>query len=258
MDLTLYNRRRIMYLLFFFVNLFPMKWTILFCIQLVAITSFGQKCDQVLLKGRVKDTIRPQGFYNMMVVNRTTGKGVFGQPNGAFNVYASPNDSITISVKNYALIHMTVNPDSNCQCLHTFYIEGNVQEVAEVIVKPLKTLEQIREERESLALRETRQVTGIEVLQSPITALYQAFSKKEQSKRKVAEMEYADDQREVVKELLRIYVAYDVVALTDDEFDEFVFFLNVNPDFLRTASEYELIEFIKGKYEHFMLTRRKD
>ena len=105
-------------------------------------------------------------------------------------------------------------------------------------------------------MRETRQVTGIEVLNSPITALYQAFSKKEQSKRKVAEMEFQDDQRAVVKELLRIYVAYDVVKLDEEDFDEFIYFLNVNPDFLRTASEFELIDFIKGKYEHFMLTRR--
>ena len=233
-----------------------MKKTLLICCQLIVFSAFSQKCDQVLLKGKVKDTIRPQGFYNLMVVNRTTGKGVFGQPNGTFSTYTSPNDSVTISVKNYPLIQLTVLPDSNCQSVHTFYIEGNTQYVAEVIVKPLKTLEQIREERESLALRETRQVTGIEVMQSPITALYQAFSKKEQSKRKVAEMEYADDQREVVKELLRIYVAYDVVSLTEEDFDEFIFFLNVNPDFLRTASEYELIEFIKGKYEHFMLMRR--
>jgi hypothetical protein len=107
-----------------------------------------------------------------------------------------------------------------------------------------------------LALRETRQVTGIEVMNSPITALYQAFSKKEKSKRAVAEMEFQDDQRKVLKELLRLYVAYDIVDLSEDDFDEFIFFLNVNPDFLRTASEYELIEFIKGKFEHFKLTRR--
>ena len=217
---------------------------------------YGQQCEAVLLKGKVVDSIRPQGFYNMMVVNRTTGKGVFGQPNGHFSTYVSNGDSITISVKNYALVSFVIKADSNCQVVKTIGIIGNVQDVAEVVVRPIKTLEQIREERESLALRETRQVTGIEVLNSPITALYQAFSKKEQSKRKVAEMEFQDDQRAVVKELLRIYVAYDVVKLDEEDFDEFIYFLNVNPDFLRTASEFELIDFIKGKYEHFMLTRR--
>jgi len=192
----------------------------------------------------------------MMILNRTTGKGVFGQPNGYFSTYVSNGDSITISVKNYALVSFVIKADSNCQVVKIIGIIGNAQEVAEVVVRPIKTLEQIREERESLALRETRQVTGIEVLFSPITALYQAFSKKEQSKRKVAEMEFQDDQRAVVKELLRIYVAYDVVKLDEEDFDEFIYFLNVNPDFLRTASEFELIDFIKGKYEHFLLTRR--
>lgn len=227
-----------------------------FLLVLASFGGFGQTCDQVLLKGKVADTIRPQGFYNMMVINRSTGKGVFGQPNGSFSLYVKSGDSMAISVKNYPIIEFVIQADANCQCLRSFYIEGNPQLVAEVVVRPIKTLEQIREERESLALRETRQVTGIEVMQSPITALYQAFSKKEKSKRLVAEMEYQDDQRAVVKELLRVYAAYDVVKLTEEDFDEFIYFLNINPDFLRTATEMELIDFIKGKYEHFVLTRR--
>jgi hypothetical protein len=123
--------------------------------------------------------------------------------------------------------------------------------VREVVVRPLKSLEQIREEREALAMRETRMVTGIEVLQSPITALYQAFSKKEQNKRWIAEQNYKDDQRRVVKELLRTYIAYDIIELDEEEFDNFIAFLNVNEDFLKTATEMELITFIKDKYEHF-------
>ena len=69
--------------------------------------------------------------------------------------------------------------------------------VEQVVVRPLKSLEQIREEREALAMRETRMVTGIDMLQSPITALYQAFSRKERSKRWVAEQEFKDDQRKI-------------------------------------------------------------
>ena len=89
------------------------------------------------------------------------------------------------------------------------------------------------------------------MLQSPITALYQAFSKKEQNKRWIAEQNYKDDQRRVVKELLRTYIAYDIIELDEEEFDNFIAFLNVNEDFLKTATEMELITFIKDKYEHF-------
>ena len=118
-----------------------------------------------------------------MVVNRSNGRGVFGQPNGSFSVYVNNGDTIALSVKDYPLYTVIVEADSNCQCKRTIYIEGRPQEVTEVVVRPLKTLDQIKEERAALAMRETRMVTGIEALQSPITALYQAFSKVERNKR---------------------------------------------------------------------------
>ena len=116
---------------------------------------------------------------------------------------------------------------------------------------PLKTLEQIKEERASLVMRETRMVTGIEVMQSPITALYQAFSKKEKTKRWIAEQEYKNDQVRILKELLRTYVAFEVIDLSDEEFESFISFLNVDEDFLKTASELDLITFIQDKYLHY-------
>ena len=94
-------------------------------------------------------------------------------------------------------------------------------------------------------------VTGVNALESPITALYQAFSKKEQNKRWIAEQQYKDDQRRIVQELLRLYVAFDIIDLTETEFDAFITFLNIDEQFIKTATEMELILFIKDKYDHF-------
>jgi hypothetical protein len=228
-----------------------MKCALVLLVFFSSLSVFGQQCDKVLFTGKVVDTLRPQNFYNLMIVNRRTGQGVFGQPNGTFSVYVNNGDSISISVREYPLVKLVVKADSNCQFLKTIFIEPKPQEVREVVVRPLKSLEQIKEERSALAMRETRLVTGIEVMQSPITALYQAFSKKEQNKRWIAEQNYKDDQRRVVKELLRTYIAYDIIELDEEEFDNFIAFLNVNDSFLKTATEMELITFIKDKYEHF-------
>lgn len=212
----------------------------------------AQKCERVLLTGRVQDTTQNQVFYNMMVVNSTTGRGVFGQPDGSFSVYANTNDSITLSVKGYSMYGFRIVSDSNCQMKIHGILDPKAVMFDEVVVRPLKTLQQIKEERANLSIRETRQVTGIEVLQSPITALYQAFSKTERNKRVIAAMEYKDDQRRVLKELLRLYVAYDIVELDESEFDGFIEFLNVDENFLKTSSEMELITFVKDKFEHFI------
>lgn len=218
----------------------------------------AQDCENILFTGRVIDSLRPQSFYNLMVVNKSTGKGVFGQPNGTFSVYASQGDTIALSVRGYPYVKVVV--DGNLECRHEgrYYIENKIQDVAEVVVHPLKSLEQIKEERSSLALRETRMVTGIEVLQSPITALYQAFSKKEKAKRWVAEQEHLDSQRNVLKELIRTYVAYEVIELSDEEFDEFIAFLNMDETFLKTATEMELITFIQDKFDHYQWMKVKN
>ena len=144
-----------------------------------------------------------------------------------------------------------IKSDSNCQMKIAGILDHKAVQIDEVVVRPLKTLQQIKEERAALSFRETRQVTGIEVLQSPITALYQAFSKREKNKQWISQMEYKDDQRKVLKELLRVYVAYEIVKLDEEEFDSFVEFLNIDEDFLKTASEMELITFIKDKFDHF-------
>lgn len=229
---------------------------LLFGLLLFVTSTAKAQCDQVFVSGKVLDTLREQNFFNLMVVNKSTGRGVFGQPNGHFSVYARPGDRIALSTKGYPVYEFIAKPDENCQCRVEAYIERLPQEVQEIVVRPLKTLEEIKEEREALALRETRTVTGVNALQSPITALYQAFSKKEQNKRWIAEQQYKDDQRKIVKELLRLYVAFDIIELSEQDFDEFITFLNLDEQFIKTASEMELILFIKDKYEHFKRMNR--
>jgi hypothetical protein len=225
---------------------------------LIFFTSFSllSQCDKVFVSGKVVDTMNRDMFYNLMVINKSTGRGVFGQPNGYFSVYVNPGDKIALSTKGYPVYEFIASADGDCQNHILAYIERIPQEIEQVVVRPLKSLEQIKEERQALSQRETRLVTGINVLESPITALYQAFSKKEQNKRWISEQQYKDDQRRVVKELLRLYVAFDIIDLPEATFDDFITFLNIDENFIKTASEMELVLFIKDKYDHFNRLKR--
>ncbi len=224
---------------------------LLILLFLCSASAFGQQCSSVWVKGTVVDTNRYQTFYNLMVINRTTGKGVFGQPDGSFAVYVNPNDSIVLSVKGYHPVGFRAVPDSNCQFICEYAIMIKATELDEFVVKPLKTLQQIKEERATLAMRETRTITGLEAFQSPITALYERFSKKERQEREIARMEHEDEQKQVLQELLQLYVSYDVINLSDEEFSNFIDFLAIDENFLKTATDMELITFIKDKFEHY-------
>jgi hypothetical protein len=211
----------------------------------------AQDCKTVQLHGFVKDTINKPGLYNLFIINKTVARGVFGKPDGSFSIDVNPGDSIYFSITGYHSIKMRVVADSSCRHEFKAYIDPSEYQKQEVIVRPVKTLSQLREERERLSQVETRMVTGFQSLQSPITALYQEFSRRERTKRKVAELEYQDDIERVVKELLRVYVSYDILTLEEDEFLDFVTFMNLNEQFLKTATDYQLILYIKEKYIYY-------
>ncbi|MDP4638135.1 MAG: gas vesicle protein GvpG [Crocinitomicaceae bacterium] len=228
---------------------------VFFFLSILSGQALWSQCEQVFVSGKVMDTMNVDMFYNLMVINKTSGRGVFGQPDGHFSVYVRPGDKIALSTKGYPVYEFIATADGDCQNHILAYIERIPQEIEQVVVRPLKSLEQIKEERQALSQRETRTVTGINVMESPITALYQAFSKKEQNKAWIAEQQYKDDQRRIVKELLRLYVAFEIIDLPETTFDDFITFLNIDENFIKTASEMELVLFIKDKYDHFKSLR---
>jgi len=233
------------------MRLFLVSISFLFCL-----VGFNQQPDYndslITIKGKVVDTSFAVGFYNLVVVNKSVGRGVFGKYNGTFEIQVKKGDRIAVSVVGYQTMFLSY-ADSSYKTVFTptLYIQPLEYSSEEVVVKPLKTLEQLKEERESIAKREVPTVTVTNAIQSPITALYMAFSKREKTKRKVAEMEYQDQQHDVVQEILRLYVHHDIIDLDGDEFEEFIIFLNLNVNLLKYASDYELITYIKDKFDHF-------
>ncbi len=222
--------------------------------------SYGQSQDSIpnyndsliTISGRVLDTTKTISFYNVMVVNKTLGKGIFGNYDGSFSITVKKSDRIGISVAGYKTQYFSFKNKAYKPTYDlTVYLDLISVTSAPVEVKPLKTLEELQEERAKIAKRELPQVTVTNAIQSPITALYMTFSKREKTKRMIAEMEYKDQQRAVVIEILRVYVNADILDLEVDEFDAFITFLNLNDNFLKTATDYELIVYIKQKYQHF-------
>ncbi len=229
---------------------------IFFIALFISTFTYGQSVNYndslITLKGKVLDTNYSVGFYNVVVLNKTVGKGIFGDYTGNFSITVKKTDTIGISVRGYQTIYLSFADSAYHKVYNNkFYIEELSITTEEVVVRPLKTLEELKEERANIAKREVATVTVVNAIESPITALYLAFSKREKTKRYVAEMEYKDQQYDVVKEILRVYVHNDIFELSEDDFDEFIRFLNLNIEFLKSASDYDLVTYIKAKFEHF-------
>lgn len=206
----------------------------------------------ITITGRVIDSTKSMNFFDIMVINKNVGKGIFGKYDGSFSITVKKSDLIAISTEGYKTRYFSFK-DRSYKPTYTItvYLEMLSVTGKVVEVKPFKTLQELKEERAAIQKREVPQVTGINAIQSPITALYMAFSKREKTKRMIAELEFRDQQKAVVKEILRVYVHADIIALRDDQFDAFITFLNLNTNFLKMATDYELIVYIKYKFDHF-------
>ncbi|HYG49830.1 MAG TPA: hypothetical protein VD905_02955, partial [Flavobacteriales bacterium] len=85
-------------------------------------------------------------------------------------------------------------------------------------------------------------------INSPVTALYQLFSKIEREKHEARVLEAQDRKREVLKELLAKYVQAEIIDLDEDQFDDFINTSEFDTDYLQNLSEYELIKYIQYRY----------
>lgn len=142
-----------------------------------------------------------------------------------------------------------VKPDSTKKdTTEDDYYDKDSWRLKQVTIYALKKPEEIRKEIESLGVKNTSDYGSYHSLSSPITALYEQFSKREQDKRKVAELENADRKKEVLRDLLALYINYDIIQLTDDEFEEFLTGIFMPEDFLKKATDYQIGEMIKRQY----------
>jgi hypothetical protein len=219
--------------------------------------SFTQ-CEYINIKGRVIDTTFNQSFYNLMLINKTTSKGIFGKPDGFFEVTINPKDTLIISISGYERILFFNKESKECNYNIEYILKPKSKQLKTIVIQPLKSIQQIKEERQNLTMKESKKmVEGIAVIQSPITALYERFSKKAKTEKKINELKYQDNKNKIVKDLLSIYVLYEIIELNELEFNNFITFLNLNDSILINMNDIELSMLIKDKFEHFKILNQK-
>jgi hypothetical protein len=221
-----------------------------FCI----LHSFGILAqDNVVIHGRVSSSSNDRGFYDLMIVNKRSRAGIFGNPDGTFTVNALRSDTLLIGSVGHrtATITMADSAVKAAYHVHVRLLPLQVQ-LAEVEIISQRTLQEIQKDIEKLGYRDRDfRISQVDALQSPITFLYQEFSRRERSKRMVAQLRNEDRKRELLRELLHQYVAFDIINLNDEAFDDFIEFCSVPDEVIKGLSQYDFILYVKKRYEMY-------
>lgn len=229
----------------FILKINILKYLLLFAFLPFALFSQEKECTEIFIKGRVSDTISPQKIYLVSVLNLTASRVFKTDERGNFSGVAHAGDTLVVRVTGYPNYEYIVQSTDDCKLFIVQYIERGVQEFTDVFIYPEKALSEIKEQRVNLHKASTRTVTGFNVFLSPITAIYETFNWKERNKRKLAEMKYQDERRQIIKEILYIALNNGIVSLPHNEIDNFLNEVEIPEETLRWASDYELIDAVK-------------
>lgn len=207
--------------------------------------------QEVIVKGTVRGGDGEHVFYDLMIVNRRTRTGTFANTDGTFTARTQRNDTLLIGAGGYVTRTLPLEeyPDEELDKLKITLRPWNI-DLQPVAILPERTLKQIQADIAKLGYNEKDyRETGINALESPITFLYQEFSKRERSKRKVAQLENEDMKRELLRELLQQYVDYGIINLSDESFDDFIDFCAVPEEVIKGLSQYDFLIYVKKKYQ---------
>ena len=215
--------------------------------------------EKIRVTGIVYDPDNKGAIPNLMVVNKRTQQGFFGYNSGQFEIDALKTDTLIIAATGFATMQISFR-DSVPAPVYNVRLELKRIQVthAPIEIFTNRELDEIQRDIEKLGYDKSDYVLeGIDAIESPITALYQAFSRRERNKREVAEMRNEDNRRSLLKELFRKYVDSDIIQLDNAEFDEFIDFCGVSDEFMKSSTQYDFIMYIKKRFEVFRMMKNR-
>ena len=228
-----------------------MRSVSLFFFVFLSLVGFSQT---IRIEGRVRDP-HGQGIPNAIIVNNRTKTGSFGNSSGFYSIVCEKTDTLSITALSYYTRQLCMKDSLLKESYHpTIFLDDRTYMLPIVEFISPRDLESIEEDLRSLGFNENQFKTAS--FSSPITFLYEEFSKRERSKLEVAHLKHLDRKRALLKELFHLYVDYDIIELTNEEFDSFIDFMQVSDEFLRQSSQYEFLIFVKEEFQEYKIWRR--
>ncbi|CAN5139179.1 hypothetical protein BH09BAC5_BH09BAC5_08990 [soil metagenome] len=220
------------------------------CCVITAVRSQPTTNPPITVRGNIFDKNDSNLSLSPIIINKHTGTGQYFSSGAGFTITGNKSDTFLITAGGYEVRRICfLDSALKTEYFIRIALQVKINNLTQVAIYPVKELDQIQKERAAIAKEQTRQTIGItDAVSSPITYLYERFSRDGKSREAVAILENEDNKREILKELFRTYNRAGVIVLEESEYDSFINYLNIPENFLRSASDYDLAVLIRYRY----------
>lgn len=241
---------------------------------------FVKIADRVIIAGYVFEESTGLALPYVNVYVKKTRSGTITDTTGYFLITASMGDTIVFSSLGFDKKYVFVNEDAadNTKPLIVF-LDVKIYELQSVEIIALKRYKQLEYEITTMKLPEndytyairnfplrpsdidfyTRSSTptsGLGIVFSPITALYDMFSKEGKEKQKLIELQQKDYLNSIIDKKISTALVMQITGLTQEECNIFLNWCNFSPEFLLKLTEYDMISVIVYKYKQYQSQKR--
>lgn len=235
--------------------------------------------DYIVISGYVKDVQTDSVLPLVNVFNPRTHKGTITDNSGFFRYYAFRGDTLILSSMGYEKSYIPVSDTAYHPITDTFYMHQDVFNIPEVNIYGLSRYEQLRYDIKHLGqvskpvlnarknLPEinhdvlsfySRRTDNFGLVASPITALYNAFSKEGREQRKLRELRQRDALKKAIEPHFNKEMVMNITGLPPAEAEEFMDFCNFSPHYLLNTADYVIVKQILQKFKIYKSTHKPD
>jgi len=243
------------------------KWLCLTLLLVGSLSGFTQ--SKVVVKGMVKDLVTAQPLENTCIHNMSTGVMAFSNKNGDFALFAQKTDTLIISRVGYDMEMLVMNDSLlNSKGRITVQLVVRAFMLRSVSIYALKPYPLFIKDLTKEIPTKKIDIPGIEIppeekvgydinngnllrgtpLASPITALYNQFSRKAKMDRMYADL--VEHQAEVLR-LQKKYnpeIVQRLTKLDNEELEEFMVYCSFTYYTLVTSTDQEIEQMIFAKF----------
>lgn len=197
-----------------------------------------------MVTGRLLDSITHKPVADVIVANKSTSKTTLSNADGYYYISAGIKDSLVFYLIGYypRYFYFHSAAEFNKQVLLSF-LRPNVEELKEIEI----TAEKLKKENDPhYPFNQTPANIG-----SPLTFLYERYSKKYKQYRKIEALEQEKQQRRLREGRFTREFVMSITDIEEDEVDDFMKKCRFSNEFLENANDYDFILAVKKKYLYY-------
>ncbi|HQW45702.1 MAG: carboxypeptidase-like regulatory domain-containing protein [Bacteroidetes bacterium] len=209
---------------------------------------------QIQYKGFVYDSLSKAVLNTVRIENLTTHEGTFTNNIGYFEIEAKENDFLVFSMFSYKNKIIQVSANDNGSYRSVFLKSAPIM-LKDITIKKGPTQYQQDSARRASIYQDVFEYEQQKSVMSPVTSIYQKFSKKHKNTRKFKNQIVNNEFQKFIDTRYTKELVIQLTKLSDEEAQTFINAYPMEYQYARTASELEIKMWIK--YNFLEYSKRK-